>query len=241
MPSCYYNRIVRKRRILVTGGAGYIGAHTVRMLRRRGYEVTVVDDLSRGYRHNVEAGPFHQLRVQQTDEMAEVLAGHDAVVHFAAYIAVGESMCVPEMYFENNVGGSLSLVTAMVRAGVKRLVFSSTAAVYGIPHASPILESFPIAPVNPYGESKVMVETMLRWFDSIHGLRSVCLRYFNACGREAPGVLVDGRGVWHTARVADTGEFSDCAGESVWRIEGDGGDHAAVVRFHPRAAQRGLH
>src|ERR1022692_1766173 len=112
-------------------------AHTVRMLRWRGYEVTVVDDLSRGYRHNVEAGPFHQLRVQQTDEMAEVLAGHDAVVHFAAYIAVGESMCVPEMYFENNVGGSLSLVTAMVRAGVKRLVFSSTAAVYGIPHASP--------------------------------------------------------------------------------------------------------
>lgn len=189
MPSCYYNRIVRKRRILVTGGAGYIGAHTVRMLRRRGYEVTVVDDLSRGYRHNVEAGPFHQLRVEQTEEMAEVLAGHDAVVHFAAYIAVGESMCVPEVYFENNVGGSLSLVTAMVRAGVKRLVFSSTAAVYGIPHASPILESFPIAPVNPYGESKVMVETMLRWFDSIHGLRSVCLRYFNACGADPEGGL----------------------------------------------------
>jgi UDP-glucose 4-epimerase len=122
-----------------------------------------------GYRHNVEAGAFHQLRVQQTDEMADVLAGHDAVIHFAAYIAVGESMRVPEMYFDNNVGGSLSLFTAMLRAGVKHLVFSSTAAVYGIPHASPIPESFPIAPVNPYGESKVMVETMLRWFDSIHG------------------------------------------------------------------------
>ena len=189
MPSCYYNRIVSKRRILVTGGAGYIGAHTVRLLRRRGYEVTVVDDLSRGYRHNVEAGTFHQLRVQQTDEMVEVLAGHDAVIHFAAYIAVGESMRVPEVYFENNVGGSLSLVTAMARAGVKHLVFSSTAAVYGIPHASPILESFPIAPVNPYGESKVMVETMLRWFDSIHGLRSVCLRYFNACGADPEGGL----------------------------------------------------
>jgi UDP-glucose 4-epimerase len=166
---------VGKRRILVTGGAGYIGAHTARLLRRRGYAVTVVDDLSRGYRRNVEAGSaFHQLRVQQTDEMADVLAGHDAVIHFAAYIAVGESMRVPEMYFDNNVGGSLSLFTAMLRANVRHLVFSSTAAVYGIPHASPIPESFPIAPVNPYGVSKVMVETMLQWFDSIHGLRSVC-------------------------------------------------------------------
>jgi UDP-glucose-4-epimerase GalE len=181
---------VGKRRILVTGGAGYIGAHTARLLRRRGYAVTVVDDLSRGYRRNVEAGSaFHQLRVQQTDEMADVLAGHDAVIHFAAYIAVGESMRVPEMYFDNNVGGSLSLFTAMLRANVRHLVFSSTAAVYGIPHASPIPESFPIAPVNPYGVSKVMVETMLQWFDSIHGLRSVCLRYFNACGADPEGGL----------------------------------------------------
>jgi UDP-glucose-4-epimerase GalE len=137
----------------------------------------------------VEAGAFHQLRVQQTDAMAELLAGHDAVVHFAAYIAVGESMQVPEAYFENNVGGSLSLLTAMLRAGVKCLVFSSTAAVYGIPRVSPIPESAPIAPVNPYGESKVMVETLLRWFDSIHGLRSVCLRYFNACGADPAGGL----------------------------------------------------
>ncbi len=178
-----------KRRILVTGGAGYIGSHTARMLARRGYHVTVVDDLSRGYRHNVESPDFHQLRVQQTDAMAEVLAGHDAAIHFAAFIAVGESMRLPEMYFENNVAGSLSLFTAMQRAGVKHLVFSSTAAVYGIPHASPILETFPIAPVNPYGESKVMVETLLRWFDTIHSLRSVCLRYFNACGADPAGGL----------------------------------------------------
>jgi UDP-glucose-4-epimerase GalE len=174
---------------LVTGGAGYIGAHTVRLLRRRGYEVTVVDDLSRGYRHNVEAGAFHQLRVQDTDEMVRLLAGQDAVIHFAAYIAVGESMRVPEIYFENNLWGSLSLLMAMLRAGVKHLVFSSTAAVYGTPHASPILETFPIAAVNPYGESKVMVETLLRWFDSIHELRSVCLRYFNACGADPDGGL----------------------------------------------------
>jgi len=180
---------VSKPRILVTGGAGYIGVHTARLLRGRGYEVTVVDDLSRGYRHNVEGGAFHQMRVQQTDDLAQVAAGHDAAIHFAAYIAVGESMRVPELYFENNVAGSLSLLTAMMRAGVKHLVFSSTAAVYGVPHASPILESFPIAPVNPYGESKVMVETLLRWFDTIHGLRSVCLRYFNACGADPGGGL----------------------------------------------------
>ena len=187
--SCYYNRCVSKRRILVTGGAGYIGAHTARMLLRRGYEVTVVDDLSRGYRHNVEARDFHRLRVQQTEEMAAVLVGHDAAIHFAAYISVGESMHAPEVYFENNVAGSLSLATAMVRAGVKHLVFSSTAAVYGIPDASPIPESAAIRPVNPYGESKVMVETMLRWFDAIHGLRSACLRYFNACGAHPEGGL----------------------------------------------------
>ncbi len=177
------------RRILVTGGAGYIGAHTVRLLLRRGYRVSVVDDLSRGYRHNVETADFHNLRIQQTGELAAVLAGHDAVIHFAAYISVGESMQAPELYFSNNVAGSLSLLAAMMQAGVKHLVFSSTAAVYGIPHASPILESFPIAPINPYGHSKVMVETILRWFDLVHGLRSVSLRYFNASGADPAGGL----------------------------------------------------
>jgi len=180
---------VRNRLFLEPGGAGYIGSHTARMLLRRGYDVTVVDDLSRGYRHNVETPDFHQMRVQQTDRLAEVLAGHDAVIHFAAFISVGESMHAPEMYFENNTAGSLSVAMAMLRAGVKHLVFSSTAAVYGIPQTSPIPEDAAILPVNPYGESKVMVETVLRWFDSIHGLRSVCLRYFNACGADPEGGL----------------------------------------------------
>ena len=118
--SCYYNRVVTPRRILVTGGAGYIGSHTVNLLQQRGCDVTVVDDLSRGYRHNVENVRFHEMRLQDTDALAGVLAGHDAVIHFAAYIAVGESMKVPELYFANNVGGSLSLLTAMVRGGGKQ-------------------------------------------------------------------------------------------------------------------------
>ncbi len=176
--------------ILVAGGAGYIGSHTVLRLAERGYSVSVVDNLSRGFRHNVlDHAAFHEIDLSETDKLAGVLEGHDAVIHFAAWAFVGESMTSPEMYFGNNVGGSLSLLKAMLRAGVKHLVFSSTAAVYGIPKESPILETFPEAPVNPYGESKRMVEAMLRWFDEIHGLRSVSLRYFNAAGADPEGRL----------------------------------------------------
>ncbi len=177
-----------RKSILVTGGAGYIGAHTAHLLLERGYDVQVVDDLSRGYRHNVDPAQLHVVNLADTEALCRVFAQHpcDAVIHFAAYIAVGESMRAPELYFSNNVGGSVSLLTAMLRSGVRRLVFSSTAAVYGIPETSPILEDFPYAPVNPYGESKVMVEKILAWFDSIHQLRSICLRYFNASGA-APG------------------------------------------------------
>ena len=113
----------------------------------------------------------------------------DAVVHFAAFIAVGESMREPARYFGNNVGGSMELLAAMADAGVRRMVFSSSAAVYGAPHASPIKEDFPIQPMSPYGESKVMVERLLRWFDEIHGLTSVSLRYFNASGADPEGQL----------------------------------------------------
>ncbi len=183
--------LLTSRKILVTGGAGYIGSHTVRLLLRHGYEVAVVDNLSKGYRHNVPDGILHQIDLSDTAALAELLrrTGCEAVVHFAAFIAVGESMREPERYFANNVGGSLSLLTAMLQAGVKHLVFSSTAAVYGNPHASPIHEDFPIHAVNPYGESKVMVETLLRWFDEIHHLTSVCLRYFNASGADPEGHL----------------------------------------------------
>jgi len=174
------------KRILVTGGAGYIGSTTSLLLLDAGYDVIVVDDLSRGHRDNVDPRRLRQMNTLDTDGLTALLKAEpcDAVIHFAAYIAVGESMKVPEEYFHNNVAGSLSLFTAMIRTGVKALVFSSTAAVYGMPAAIPIPESLPYAAVNPYGESKVMVETMLKWLDSIHGLRSICLRYFNASGAE---------------------------------------------------------
>jgi len=182
---------VTPRKILVTGGAGYIGSHTVRSLLQQGHDVTVVDNLSRGHRHNVPADRLHQMDVADTKALAQLMAEKEcqAVVHFAGFIAVGESMREPARYFGNNVCGSLSLLDAMARAGVRHIVFSSTAAVYGNPHATPILESFPIQPVNAYGESKVMVETLLRWFDEIHRLTSVCLRYFNASGADPEGVL----------------------------------------------------
>jgi UDP-glucose-4-epimerase GalE len=175
-------------RILVTGGAGYIGSHTVHLLRKRGYEVSVVDDLSRGHEHNVSSVDFHRANLVDTPALTSILTQKrfDAVIHFAAYIAVGESTQKPELYFTNNVSGSISLFTAMEQASIKRLVFSSTAAVYGNPERVPIAEDSPYAPVSPYGESKVMVEKILGWLDQYRGLRSVALRYFNACGAE-PG------------------------------------------------------
>jgi len=179
------------RKILVTGGAGYIGSHTVRLLLEQGHDVSVVDNLSKGYRQNVPAKRLYEMDIADTAALAELMrqTRPEAVVHFAAFIAVGESMAEPERYFSNNVGGSLSLLTAMVRTGVRHIVFSSTAAVYGDPATVPIPESAPIQPMSPYGESKVMVETLLRWFDQIHHLTSVCLRYFNASGADPEGRL----------------------------------------------------
>ena len=175
----------------MTGGAGYIGSHTVQLLLERGYQVTVADNLSRGHRHAVDPRWLREVDISDAAGMDRVFAerAFDAVIHFAAFIAVGESARVPELYFTNNTGGSLSLLSAMIRHGVKRVVFSSTAAVYGTPASVPIREDSPFAPVSPYGESKVMVETMLGWFDRIHSLRSICLRYFNAAGADPQGRL----------------------------------------------------
>lgn len=175
-----------QKRILVTGGAGYIGSVTNLELLAAGYDVVVADNLSRGHRDAVDPARLHVVDLADTDGLARLMTANpvDAVIHFAAHSMVGESMRVPELYFLNNVAGSLSLLTAMARAGVRRIVFSSTAAVYGMPDEIPIPETAPLLPVNPYGESKVMVEKMLGWFDQIHGIRSVCLRYFNAAGAD---------------------------------------------------------
>jgi UDP-glucose-4-epimerase GalE len=173
-------------KILVTGGAGYIGSHTRYFLEKSGHSVVVVDNLSRGYKEAVPEGLLRQVDLRDTQKLTQLLKNEnvDAVIHFAAYISVGESTQRPELYFINNVSGSLSLFDAMLEAGVRRLVFSSTAAAYGIPAKVPITEDQPYAPINPYGESKVMVEKILEWLDKYREFRSVRLRYFNACGAD---------------------------------------------------------
>ena len=178
-----------KTRILVTGGAGYIGSNTTLQLLDAGYDVVVIDNLSRGHREAVDPARLRVADLLDTDAIVTVMEERPcaAVIHFAAYIAVGESMKIPEVYFRNNVAGSLSLLTAMVKTGIRSIVFSSTAAVYGMAAKVPIPESEPYAPINAYGETKVMVEKMLHWFDQIHRLRSVCLRYFNASGADPQG------------------------------------------------------
>ena len=171
-------------KILVTGGAGYIGSHTVYQLRAQGFEVIVADDLSKGHAASVPSDILHVCSLFDRAQLTSLMQTEqvDAVIHFAAFIAVGESTREPEKYFLNNTAGSISLFAAMADAGVNKLVFSSTAAVYGNPTEIPIPETAAINAVNPYGESKVMVEKVLDWLDATRGLRAIRLRYFNACG-----------------------------------------------------------
>lgn len=172
-------------RVLVTGAAGYIGSVVAAELLAAGHEVVVYDNLSHGYRKAVPAqARFVQGEVSDQAAVTAVLREHgiEAVMHFAAFIEAGESMVAPERFFRNNTAATLSLLECMLRAGVTRLVFSSTAAVYGDPERVPIQESDPLRPTNAYGESKLMVERMLEWFHRIHGLRYASLRYFNAAG-----------------------------------------------------------
>jgi len=172
-------------KIFVTGGAGYIGSITTELLLNEGHEVTVFDNLGRGHRAAVDdrAG-FIKGDLNNRDEIRQAMLDTrpDAVLHFAAFALVGESMEQPELYFNNNVIGGIHLVEAMREAGVKKIIFSSTCATYGIPETMPMDESLPQKPANPYGESKLMLETVLRWYGQLHGFEPVFLRYFNACG-----------------------------------------------------------
>ncbi len=171
-------------RVLVTGGAGYIGAHTTKVLQARGDYVVALDTLELGYRQALGDTPLVVGNTRDEALVKSVIADHkvEAVIHFAAYKAAGESMQRPVKYFDNNVTGTLHLLEAIRAAGVRHLVFSSTAAVYGTPKSLPVKESAPLGPENPYGESKLMVEQMLKWYDAAHGIKSVALRYFNAAG-----------------------------------------------------------
>jgi len=174
--------------ILVTGGAGYIGSVVTERLLEQGQEVCVCDDLSHGYRDAVPEGAlFVETNIGDGPRMREVFRAHSirAVMHFAAFIEVGESMQNAAKYFHNNLGNALALVEEAQAAGVDRFVFSSTAAVFGDRNPSPIPETAPLNPINPYGEAKLAVENVLRWFHEVHGLSYFCLRYFNACGATA--------------------------------------------------------
>ncbi len=177
--------------VLVTGGAGYIGSHIVRVLRVAGRRAVVLDNLVAGHRAAVAGAPLIEADVRDTARVRAVLRDHKitAVVHCAGLLSVGESVLAPSQYYDCNVGGSLSLLEAMMAEGVQRLVFSSTCAVYGEPVSIPIDESHPTNPINPYGETKLAVERALRHFARAHGLRSIALRYFNAAGADVNGDL----------------------------------------------------
>jgi UDP-glucose-4-epimerase GalE len=179
------------RSVLVTGGAGYIGSHTCKALAAAGYLPVTLDNLVYGHRWAVRWGPFEQADLADREAVERILRRHDigAVVHFAAYAYVGESMADPGRYFRNNVVSSLNLLEAMRAAGVGRIVFSSTCATYGVPDAVPIGEDHPQRPVNPYGESKLFVERALHWHGVAHGLRWMALRYFNAAGADPDGEI----------------------------------------------------
>lgn len=172
-------------KVLVAGGAGYIGSVTTEMLCDEGHEVVVFDSLERGYQAAVDSrAKFMQgdLRYKEDIKSALLAERPEAVIHFAAYIEVGESMKEPMPFFENNVSGSLNLMSAMVESGCRKLIFSSTCATYGTPERMPMDETLPQHPESVYGESKLLCEKMFQWGQEIHGIECVFLRYFNACG-----------------------------------------------------------
>jgi UDP-glucose 4-epimerase len=175
--------------VLVTGGAGYIGSHTVAALLEKGEEVVILDNLYQGRRDAVLGGKLYEGDLMDGELLDRIFAAHDidGVIHFAAFSLVGESMRDPGKYYRNNVYGTLCLLEAMKKAGVSRIVFSSTAAVYGEPERVPIDEGDRTLPTNVYGETKLAMEKMIRWFGDIHGIRSVSLRYFNAAGAHENG------------------------------------------------------
>ena len=176
----------------MTGGAGYIGSHAVKALRQRGNAVVVYDNFSAGHRESTaNATAVIDGDIHDAQRLAAALRDHhvDAVMHFAAWLSVGDSVNDPAGYYHNNVSGALSVLRAMIDAGVKRLVFSSTAAVFGTPEQTPITEQHPTRPINAYGETKLAIERALPHFERAYGIRTITLRYFNAAGADPDGEL----------------------------------------------------
>lgn len=185
--------------VVVLGGAGYIGSHMVdRLIAQGKEEVIVVDNLVTGHRAAVHPDAiFYEGDIADQDFMRQVFRKHpdvDTVIHFAAFLLVAESMENPLKYFDNNTAGMVKLLEVMNECGVKNIVFSSTAATYGIPEEIPILETTPQRPINPYGESKLMMETMMKWADKAYGFRFVALRYFNVAGAKPDGTIGEDHG-----------------------------------------------
>ncbi len=178
-------------RVLITGGAGYIGSHVVKALGEKGYEVLTIDNLSKGHEEAVLYGEVKRIDLSDRESIRDVLRAFkpEAVMHFAAFIEVRESVLYPLKYYKNNTVNSLILLEEMIYAGINRFIFSSTAAVYGNPVSVPISESESIKPINPYGQSKAFVERILEDFSKSYGLRYVSLRYFNAAGAEPEGKI----------------------------------------------------
>ena len=178
-------------RVLITGGAGYIGSHTARALSRAGFEPVVLDNLSTGHRWAVKWGPLVESDLSDRAALKSVIRQYDiaAAIHFAAHAYVGQSMRQPHRYFQNNVKNTLNLLDILLETGVTRVVFSSSCAVYGVPETIPIPEDHPKLPISPYGESKLFIERALYWYGRAYGLRWIALRYFNAAGADVSGEL----------------------------------------------------
>jgi len=175
--------------ILITGGAGYIGSHCVKIMQERGYDVVVLDNLSTGHKAAVGDATLYIGNIDDGDLLAEIFGAHkiDAVIHFAASSLVVESQAAPYKYYQNNVAATNGLLYHMTSHGVDKIVFSSTAAVYGIPEKCPITENMPTNPINTYGETKLAMERMMATYDRAHGLKYAALRYFNVAGAHEDG------------------------------------------------------
>jgi UDP-glucose-4-epimerase GalE len=179
------------KEILVVGGAGYIGSHMCKYLHKNGMNPVVLDNLSYGHRQAVQWGPFYEGEMADAALLKKIFSEHkiEAVMHFAAFCYVGESMQLPLKYYQNNIAATLTLLTEMVEHNILNFIFSSTCATYGEPEQLPLREDFPQNPINPYGRSKLMMEQILGDLDHAHNMKSVCLRYFNAAGADSEGEI----------------------------------------------------